>query len=564
MARPSAYSLAKLVEEPFGPYWENEVLSEALHNTTVKNPVVLRCLTLESGGVITGLSECEASMPEKNKERFEKHPPRLMGDLQIRHLWWLKPEIVREIEAELRERDVQARRSLSNPHPQPSHLTLKALYSPTPGFRTGQYKITVTIQAQMGGTASWLLSNDVPDGLRVSSRARNYRVDSMMINTYELSRLYLSRWGLYVCLQRLVELERSAGTLIPPEERTPDWYIDSYFKHYAYHSSGRQYRAVHTESDSDIEPGTNGRMKDRREHPLRHVSRAEMESYLAQHAVWLIQETRLMRRTAKRLFDPNRWQEEWLPDVRHTRAQAAEAGRRWGLWEGSEVPLEDIEGFALPSAPSKKKRRTTKTGAMAQAHSNAHDDRDLYDDDAMYVDGKFPDPTSLREYDPDFSPPSSDNEAPPTSDEEEDVNTMPVTCPDPEIIALIPASFRHRPLPCASLKWKCTECDYVIDLLNLTLYDMNNPKISYSVMERLLLKEWNMFTDEDRWAYDAFLHMVDKHHQAHLEEWGIVFRRTPGGWMADWKDGRHPQRSRLRQVKVDDRRQTPIVKTEEL
>ncbi len=56
MARPN--TLAELVEEPFGPYWENEALSEALHSTTVKNPVVLRCLTLESGGVITGCVHC--------------------------------------------------------------------------------------------------------------------------------------------------------------------------------------------------------------------------------------------------------------------------------------------------------------------------------------------------------------------------------------------------------------------------------------------------------------------------------------------------------------------------
>ncbi|KAI0724573.1 hypothetical protein C8T65DRAFT_6385 [Cerioporus squamosus] len=581
MAGPSAAAFTELLKEPFGPYWETEALSKAVKKTTVKNPVSLRGLILESGGVFTGLSECEVSMPEYNNHRFSQHPVRFMGTIEIRSLSWLTPEVAQHIETEVRERDVQARRSPSNPHPRPSNLTLKTLYAPSPGFRTGRYKVKVKIQAWACSTASYLLSKDVPDGLRISSRDRNYTVVSMLINTYELSRLYLSRYRLLACLERLAELETSAGTAISFKERTPDWYIDAYFKHYAYHSSGRQYRTIHAESDSDIEPGTNGRMKSGREHPLRHVSRAEMESWFAQHAVWLIKAARASKHSRRPLFDPDKWQQEWLPEVRCTREEAAQAGRRWGVWEGSEVPTEDIDDIPLPPAPSRRKRRATKkskrsaTGMMPSSafsyatasSASPYNGGDVYDCNAMDVDWQFPDPTSLRTYDPDISGPSSENEAPPTTtddDDEQAVDPGLLRFTDPEIVALLPPSFRHPPPLPPSHKWKCSECDYVIDLLKLTPYELDNPAISYRTREALRSKRWNMFKKGDEWVYNAFVQMVEKHHREHLEERGIEFRKTRGGWMAEWKDGRRPEFSRLRQVKVDDRRQKATVKTEEL
>ena len=62
MAGPAAYALAELLKEPFGPYWEDAALTKAAPSTTPKNPLPLRCVLLESGGLYTGyvLGQTEA------------------------------------------------------------------------------------------------------------------------------------------------------------------------------------------------------------------------------------------------------------------------------------------------------------------------------------------------------------------------------------------------------------------------------------------------------------------------------------------------------------------------
>ena len=153
-------------------------------------------------------------------------------------------------------------------------------------------------------------------------------------------------------------------------------------------------------------------------------------------------------------------------------------------------------------------------------------------DDAMDVDynGYYNNPTIQSVYDSDFTCSSSDALAPPTTDDDDEAADEGSTqLTDPEIIALIPPSFRRPPPPPVTHKWKCTECDYVIDLLNLTPRELDILAIPYDVRRRLRSKKWNMSKKGDEWAYEAFLHMVDKHHTEHLDERGIAFRRIPGG-----------------------------------
>ena len=108
-----------------------------------------------------------------DKDRFALDPVRFMGVLEIRHLSWLSPEVSKEIEAELRDRDMDARRSLRNPRPQPSNLTLKSIYAPSPGFSGAGCKIKVKIQTRMGGTASYLHCK--PDVVLLSEMLRAQR-----------------------------------------------------------------------------------------------------------------------------------------------------------------------------------------------------------------------------------------------------------------------------------------------------------------------------------------------------------------------------------------------------
>ena len=47
-------ALKLLLEEPFGPYFQDEVLGEAFPNTTKARPIELECLLLEWNGFVTG------------------------------------------------------------------------------------------------------------------------------------------------------------------------------------------------------------------------------------------------------------------------------------------------------------------------------------------------------------------------------------------------------------------------------------------------------------------------------------------------------------------------------
>ena len=122
-------------------------------------------------------------------------------------------------------------------------------------------------------------------------------------------------------------------------------------KHMAYASEARKYRPHYdSDSDSDLEPGAKGKLIDGREHGLRHVSRAEVLSRIAEHGEWLVAE---VSQTNRRWIDTNVW-ERWLIDVRRMRWEAFKSeGQRWGVWEGDEVPLDEPMDEDLPLPPTK-------------------------------------------------------------------------------------------------------------------------------------------------------------------------------------------------------------------
>lgn len=181
---------------------------------------------------------------------------------------------------------------------------------------------------------------------------------------------YLSCYRLYHILSTILKLDADSNTTAanrtPLEQRTPDWYIDLYIKHLAYRGSQRQHRYPCSSSDEDIQRGTDGTMIAGCEHTLRHVSRAEVRSKIAEHAEWLIQITQEKR--FDKLFDVDVWK-GWLHKVRRWRQEAASAGRHFGTYQGSTglpVPIEDvmevddlplIHPFNKPTSKSSKQKR---------------------------------------------------------------------------------------------------------------------------------------------------------------------------------------------------------------
>ena len=122
------------------------------------------------------------------------------------------------------------------------------------------------------------------------------------------------------------------------------------------------------------------------------------------------------------------------------------------------------------------------------------------------------DPTMMRTYDPDFSPPSTTLGSPVSSP------SRPSTPVDPDLLASLPAELWHPPSLSAPLKWTCpwNGCLHTIDLLHLTEEDMDHPAISEDDKERFRSQEAS-WDGGDMWARDAFAYMADKHHFWHLD-----------------------------------------------
>ncbi|KAI8995646.1 hypothetical protein BD414DRAFT_248441 [Trametes punicea] len=610
---PRGTSLRELIEEPFGPYLEEQVLTAACKSTTVKNPLTLRRLILECGNKYTGLSECEPCQPDFDPDRFGDTPIRFRGVLEIQSLSWLTDDAIKAIEQELRARDIRARVANGAQAAKSSSLSLKRMYEPTPGFQSGQLKIKVEIQGIKHLPAVYLISTYVPNGLMIVSKAqdRRYAVETIHIYTYRRSALYLSRYRVMQVLKDLLALDAGSNHFTanktPLPARTPDWFVNLYLTHMAHAGRARCHRPVYdSEGDSDIEPNSLGRLRRGREHILRHVSRAELYSHFAMHAEWLIQQVANMR--MNKWIDVDVWK-AWLFDVRRIRKEAARAGQRWGTWEGVEVPVHDDSSDDIlprPLGVSRKGKRSQRGGSSTRqssrasglASSSARSTRQssrasgaatpparstnspalagfhYYRPPSPMVDD-----TMLRTYDPDFSPASTPPGSPSSSSS--GLPSRPVSPVDPALAARIPSEFFVPPQVTATFQWVCPVrgCGYLIDLLHLTEENLETEDITEEEKRRLKDKSWNIRED---WVREAFGYMVDKHLARHLDEWDIKLemqgrrvrlRTVHASWYmsltrvfvqlrALWK---HPPavhtHGRLRKVKIDNRR--PVIKQEE-
>ncbi|KAI0361596.1 hypothetical protein OH77DRAFT_1390516 [Trametes cingulata] len=575
-----ALTLRELVEEPFGPYLEQEVLTSACKGTTRKNVTSLRRLILESNGVTTGLNETEACQPGHDIVRFSEIPVHFRGVLEIQSLSWLTESAIESIERELRARDMRARGAHARANP--SNISLRRLYEATPGFHGGQLKVKVEIQGIKHLPAVYPTSEHVENGLLIISKAtqvdRRYRVDSMHIHTFRLSHLYLARYRVMQVLKDLLALDANSNHFgfnrTPLPKRTPAWFVDLYMKHMAYHGKMRRVRPVHdSDSDSDVAPGRGGRMLAGREHTLRHVARAEVFSHFAAHAEWIVDQVAKMR---SKWIDVGVWK-AWLVDVRRMRREAARAGVPWGVWEGVEVSLDEdeLEDLPLPPKPKRGKKTNQKRGptrplsrasrtsgttsSTRRSTASPGASTSLYYTPAARTG--YVDDTRLRTYDPDFSPASTPPGSPSSSSS--GFPSRPVSPLDPDLAALIPPEFTVPPQVTATLRWMCTmpNCGYQIDLLNLTDENLATDQITEDDKRRLRSKNWNV---GEAWVREAFGYMVDVHWEWHLrEDFGLKIEQRGKAFTLS---SIHPPEShqtsgRLRKVKKDNRR--PVIKEED-
>ncbi|TBU35262.1 hypothetical protein BD311DRAFT_709628 [Dichomitus squalens] len=537
MSQRSAIFNQDLLAEPFGPFQEEHALTSDVRNTTAKNPLVLDCVQFELEGTneIVGLDECEPCQPEYDLERC-RHVT-FTGVLEISNLKWLSPETIDTIGGALQERDRVARIATHrNALPDSQGRNYAEELNFWFSFDLG-LKIRVIIRGEKWMPVSYLQSIHVPKGLMLVARStRRYEVASLHIETYERSRKYLARWRLLHELQKLLGIDAGPGkswsdNKTPLAGRTPEWFAELYLRHRAYSFEQRRQRPIYdSDSDSDIEPGANGRLKRGREHSPRSVSQEEVLTLIEQHGQWVMDQVK-QRKHGK-----------WL-DL-----------RVWALWFAS-ADARVADGRSSPPECSTGRKvvnkERSKRGLARQVSPRSPS--------PMAVDARLPYPTHgrkvdeamLRTYDPDFSPQSTTLGSPVSSP------GRPSTPVDPDLLALLPSQLWQPPNVNSLQIWTCPwkNCSYVIDLFHLTDEDMDHQDITEEDKQRFRRKQWSR---SDAWAREAFAYMVDRHHHWHFNDAGIDVDLVGDRYAFRWRySSSQPRPTQFRNVKVDDRRPEP-------
>ena len=171
----------------------------------------------------------------------------------------------------------------------------------------------------------------------------------MEIETYKLSRLYLARFRLLRDMEDILRhVREESGVDVPPEYRTPEWFVEKYLEFQVSTDFIREHRLIHnSEDDSDVESDAYGKLREGRVRKLRYVSHAEVRSLFAMHALWLIQDQRRTLHTSKRVINVEKW-ESWLQDVRKWQTQAARENpdMTFGVFDKSLVSALSQARFA--------------------------------------------------------------------------------------------------------------------------------------------------------------------------------------------------------------------------
>ncbi|OCH96147.1 hypothetical protein OBBRIDRAFT_800090 [Obba rivulosa] len=481
-------SLRKLVEEPFGPYADCDILTADL--------LCLEDLQLECRGKPTGLTECEPCQPEYHKGPL-KHGDievRFRGVLEIENFAWLTHDAREVLQNDLR--------SISPYH------TLQSLYGKN-GTMTGGSGIKVLVQGTKAMAALFLSSKLVPNGLILFSKDRNrcYEVSSMCIETYELSRVVYM-----VALDKKMRRSKNlAATDVPL--RTPDWFVQLYKSYLANDATqvARTRRIMPPSSDSDTMPGTQDRLRNGRKRTLPHISTAEVMSLLTSQAEWLVSNQR--KRIRDRFFNVDVWT-EWLPSVKQARREAAQNGVTWGGFNPDEPDdgsgrSGEAEDINVPRPRRRVTKRKRPVGPPLQSGSAKK----------RYARQRYPSSDDMEDaygriYDPDFSPPST----PAASSSEESLPSQASTPTDPALLAHIPSALMEPPPLPTSYVWVCPlhHCSYRIDLKRLT--NENGKGLLEHDKQRLSAGGWNL---NEPWVHDCFLQMVSVHYRWHEEQLGI-------------------------------------------
>jgi hypothetical protein len=140
------FKFQQLINEPFGPYPDDEILSPSFPPPGFLP--TLEVLALECANEAIGFDECEHILAPSQNSLTARHPVFFYGLLKIESLGWLSENGTDLLEAELRHRD-----QLLHPHIERSGITLERLYG---NFKGRGSTISVYIRCEKKMAAEYM------------------------------------------------------------------------------------------------------------------------------------------------------------------------------------------------------------------------------------------------------------------------------------------------------------------------------------------------------------------------------------------------------------------------
>ncbi|KAH9044480.1 hypothetical protein EDB85DRAFT_1909713 [Lactarius pseudohatsudake] len=517
--------LQDLLKLPFGPY-----LGETILNDKSKKRLLLENLMLSYNDRPTGFDRTEFEDPFVPLNATHLPPiesgSRVLfrGVVSIPALTHLSSNGIQYLNHDFKERVVgsvlngivRARKYSS--FNLESVFGLKARQKKLPDAE--QYQVRVLIQGFMRSTASFMRCQSLS---RYSYRT--FEVVSMDVETYKLSRTFLFR---HHTLRTMRDILKNYMSGVPTHKRTPQWFIEHYFRGFAYPPHRRWNRINSIEGAESSDESPNGMDEISSSRP------ANAKTYRPRHL-------RIVHKNEDLKGEVHGYGWESLranvPRLRVSAMSDKETNRKWGLRdeqeEGGHVcdtcPVVNVP--APPPKPksksqpttttAKKRKRRTKSPPAPPSPKRHHS--------IVASSSKGRDDSRFDEhidniYDSDFSQVSTSSNHSSSEKKTAALGSFPLH----GLLQRLPSEMFTPPTLPANMLWHCPvgggTCSYVINMCrpsvdNLGLVRMRVPNDS---IVHLLNNDWK-YNDEQ--VMTIFYEIVNAHWEVHLRELDIRYVR---------------------------------------
>ncbi|KAI0003682.1 hypothetical protein BJV74DRAFT_479086 [Russula compacta] len=303
--------LHNLLEQPFGPYLEETILSDKCKFVPTKR-LLLEDFQLAYNNEPTGFDRTEFDGDSAPSNVAHLAPIQsgsrvlFRGVLSVHTLAHLSEKGVQYLNHDFKERATNSALNGVYIARRYASMDLESIFASNAKQKdilgAKKYHVRVLIQGYMHSTASFMRSDLAPNGLlfHAANSAKNkfriYEIVSMDVETYKLSRTFLFR---YHTLRTMRDILKSED--VPAHKCTPQWFLEHYFLHCAYppYSRWQRINSLDDAESSSDEDSTMHREQisvpypDAQTHRPRHlrtIHRNEAWSIFASHCEYPIME----------------------------------------------------------------------------------------------------------------------------------------------------------------------------------------------------------------------------------------------------------------------------------